>query len=183
MACHHQGCPQWIIWVIYVFFFFLFLKQPGKHVTQRLFLVCAQQFSEIIKNYYVKGPFFIPFMFMSGQTNKHLLSPSTVTIGTARDQYSNLHSPHTCQKRNSSLVQHDVFLIGGKRFCFWWVWPTIMSQNNQRRAVSWYSIRWMLVLLEKRCLVINAAMPWFIITFSFLTTLALYGSYFSHDST
>ena len=32
-------------------------------------------------------------------------------------------------------------------------------------------------------LIINAAMPWFIITFSFITTLALYGSYFSHAST
>ncbi len=29
---------------------------------------------------------------------------------------------------------------------------------------------------------INAAIPWFIITFSFITTLALHGSYFSHAS-
>ena len=31
--------------------------------------------------------------------------------------------------------------------------------------------------------IINAAMPWFIIISSFITTLALYGNYFSHAST
>ena len=37
--------------------------------------------------------------------------------------------------------------------------------------------------IQRKGLTINAAMPWFIITFSCMTTLALHGSYFSHGST
>ncbi len=35
----------------------------------------------------------------------------------------------------------------------------------------------------RKSFIVKAVMPWFIITFSFMTTLALYGSYFSQDGT